>query len=824
MPSLKYRCGEYLLDPANRRFIGPTGPTALEPRVFAVIMELVTHADALVTRDALLDAVWGHRYATPSTLNRVITLARRAFSDDGTTPRHIETVYGAGYRYIGPVEIEDGSGKSQAARFGPPPRCWPPARTQTLIGREEDLTKLAALVDAHRAVSLLGPGGMGKTQCAIELAQRVAHRFPGGVWFFDLVAMESGEEWFSALAAALTISGAGPASLQEQIAAQIRDRQMLLVLDNCDRIAAQVGALVIELLRLTRAPRFLATTQAPLLFAGEQLYRLGPLSLVGQIEPGAPALQTIASAPAVEMLVTRAQLAQPDFSLTEANAAAIHEICRRLDAMPLALEFAAARFNLLSPEQILERLDQRFRFLNSAASGVDVRHRNLLALLDWSYSLLSTDEQRLLNWCGVFVQGWTVEGLLPVGAALGHSGESTVELLSSLVNHSLVSVDVSLAPPRYRLLETVREYAMARLANTREEGAARTAHLKAIEQVCVHAHADVLAGRMMVRARQLAREYGNIRAAVEWACATPELLALGQSVVGSLLFFIRNHDSYGTVRELARRLLDAPPRDPTPQRARCLLAFGITQTGATQLSVKVQAGDSLREAALIAGDNGDRWSFAYAQAWLAMWHSEQGSPDKAAAPMASSERVIAQLADPLLQGLGGFARGWYRLAQGDPASAARELEIARDLGTDLIQQQFIGIYVGLAYYLTGDYARSAQGFQQSLQQCSILGSLRFAAGNIEGTAYLCIVHGQYADAVRLLAAARGIRERTAPLLSFWVSLHEEAVRRVRSALTAADYELADCNGREWHDEEAIEEALRLLRQFSESGVLTNSDK
>lgn len=814
MGALKYRCGKFVLDPTNRRFAGPDGELALEPRVFAVIVELVTHADSLLTRDALLDAVWGHRFATPSTLNRVITLARRAFGDDGATPRHIQTVHGAGYRYIGPVEVDDGGNRPLVPRFGPPPVCVAPVRTQALIGREQDLTSLLALVEAHRSVTLLGPGGVGKTQCALELAQRMASRFADGVWFFDLVALKSGEDWLRGLATALGIFGAEPPDLLRRIGAHIRDRQMLLVLDNCDRIAAEVGALLIELLRLSRGPRFLATTQAPLSFAGEQLYRLGPLSLIGRNEPGAPALRAIASAPAVEMLLTRAQLVQRDFVLTDANAETIIEICRRLDGMPLALEFAAARFGLLSPEQILERLDQRFRFLNSASAGVDGRHRNLLALLEWSYSLLLPDEGRLLNWCGVFVQGWTIEGLLPLGAELGHSGEATVELLSGLVDHSLVSVDMTLTPPRYRLLETVREYALARLAATQEDSAARAAHLRAVDQLCRNAHADVLAGKMLARSRQLVHEYGNIRAAVERSGSSAETRALGQSVVGSLLFYVRVHDTYSTVNSLAQRVLAGPPEDPPAlERARCCLTLGVALLG-----LRVSAGDALAQAARIAAMHKDEWIFAFSQGYLAMWYSEQGWPEKAAAPLACIEPVAARLADPVLGGLAGFARGWRCLALRDYVGAVHELEAARDLGSDWIHQIFCGIYIGLTRYLMGELAKSAQVFSQSLQQCLVLNSIRFAAGNLEGTAYLCIEHGLYVEAVRFLAVARSIRQRTVPLLNFWISHNKEAERRTRSALGPEEYDRADRSGMQWRDEEAIEEALRLLGQFSQSNV------
>src|ERR1700690_2406092 len=204
-----YRCGDFELDTANRIFRNRGMEYPLEPKVFAVLVQLVTRAGELLTRDQLLDAVWGHRYVTPSTLNRVISLARRALSDDADRPKLIQTVHGAGYRYVGPTETTDSGVAEPRARFGPPPSAHHPTRLQTLIGREYELSQISDLLRDGRSLTILGTGGMGKTQCALAFAHEQADRYPDGVWFFDLVPMRAADEWLRALALALSIAASG---------------------------------------------------------------------------------------------------------------------------------------------------------------------------------------------------------------------------------------------------------------------------------------------------------------------------------------------------------------------------------------------------------------------------------------------------------------------------------------------------------------------------------------------------------------------------------------------------------------------------------------
>ncbi|HYM42923.1 MAG TPA: TIR domain-containing protein [Steroidobacteraceae bacterium] len=802
--AVSYRCGDFHVDTANRRFTCRGVEVALEPRTFAVILQLLARPNQLVTRNQLLDAVWGHRYVTPSTLNRVIALARRAFGDDTAEPRFILTVHGAGYRYTGPCERDEPASAARAVRFGPPPAARLPARVDALIGREQDLGTLSSLVAAHRAVTVLGPGGIGKTQFALELARRLAPQFPDGVWFFDLVPLAQGAEWLRALGAALGIPSADDCKLMEHILPVLQDRRALLVLDNCDRVAAEVGALVIQVLRGTESLNVLSTSQAPLNFTGEQLLRLAPLALPAG-DPAHSSLAEIAAVPAVEMLVTRARAVQPGFQLTASNAATVVEICRRLDGMPLALELAAARFALLSPEQVLQRLDQRFQFLRGAVAGRDGRHQNLRLLLEWSFSLLSAQEQQLLRWLGVFVQGWTMESAIELAAVLGHAPEMAVDLLTGLVAKSLVAVTPGLVPPRYRLLETVREYALEQLRASAEEPRARRAHVDLMVRMAEAAHVDMVGGMMTGRIEQLVREQANINAAVDHALGAGADPSAALRIAGGLLLFAKARTT--SIAGL-QRMLEATRGSTARERARALLCWGV------MVVHFAHSGDDLLEAARLARAHNDLWAEAYANGYYAMTLSNHGRPAEAPPHVAVVERIAAELSDPILQGLAGLARGWILMGTHDYRAALETLRAVRRLGPDVHQHHFIDMYIALSLYFLDEDSAAAIQFLDALNEAAAVLTLRGMAGSMEGCGYLAIRREEWADAARFLAAAAGIRERTGvPLFNFWVPAHEAAHASLRAKLGAAGYEAQSQAGRRMRDEDAANEVRARLQLY-----------
>jgi predicted ATPase/DNA-binding winged helix-turn-helix (wHTH) protein len=806
-----YRCGDCELDIANRIFRKGGTEYTLEPKVFAVLTQLVMRPGELLTRDQLLDAVWGHRYVTPSTLNRVIALARRALVDDAEEPRFIQTVHGSGYRYVGPVEKAAASQAEPRARFAPPVSVRLPAALHTLIGREHELRQIDALLNGGRSLTVLGTGGMGKTQCALSFAQVHADRYPDGVWFFDLAPMRRAEEWLQALALALAIAPAGERELLDKITEIFADRRALLLLDNCDRLSARIGSLAVEILRGTELLKILATSQQQLSFVSERVLRLPPLELPVLGQPANTSeLQQIAAAPAVALLLARVQDVQSEFKLTLANAPAIVGICERLDGMPLALELAAARFALLSPEQVLERLDHRFRFLVGEVAGRDHRHRTLIALLEWGFALLSPDEQRLLAWLGVFVQGWTVEAVIELAPAFGVSPEQAVDLLTGLANKSLASVDQSVSPPRYRLLESVREFALEQLKVLGDERRARDAHLAYVLRMTEVAHSDMLGTRMRERIALLGPEHGNINSASEYAAGPGGNPQAALRIAGLLTLYFKAHGEADLAVQLCDRALAVAPSMHSRERAQAEMCRGINKL----FGVKMAADQPLLAAVTIAREVGDEWTEAYSSGHLALWRIHFGNSEQASEHLATAARLAEEHNDEMLLGLAGLARGWQYLAQDDTDSAVDILRSVRNLSADSHQHHFIGMYIGLALFRRGDLAGAAAEWHEAMRNALLVAHLRGIAGSVEGCGYLAERLGKAEEACRFLSAAEEFRRRAqSPLFSFWFRHNESANTRLRSTLGPNRYEALVSAGARMRAEDVINEAAEHLRQF-----------
>ncbi len=808
-----YRCGEFLIETTNRRFSRGGVELMIEPRAFAVAVQLMSRSGELVSRDQLLDAVWGHRFVTPSTLNRVIALVRRAFGDDIDNPKYVQTVHGAGYRFIGPIAPATAALEERVqARFGPPPAARLPAPLESLIGRSSELGKLAAMLSDGRAVTIVGSGGMGKTQCALAFAHQQANEYPDGVWFFDLVALQRAEQWLELLGLALSMPPAAERHLLERVAEAFAGRDALLVVDNCDRLSGGVGKIAVDLLRATDRLKLLATSQQPLSFLGERLLRMPPLALPEIRRPAAQdEIMEIAAAPAVALLLARIRSIQPGFAIVEDNAPAIVEICERLDGMPLALELAAARFALLSPAQVLERLAQRFRFLASDVAGRDERHRNLASLLDWSFSLLSPGEQQLLTWLGVFVQGWTVEAAIFVAAGIGHDPESAVELLTGLANKSLVAVDQSLNPPRYRLLESVRDFALARLAESGEEQRARGAHLAYIRRMAEDAHRDMVGGRMRERIGALLHENGNIETAADYALGAGADPQSALQIAGSLMLYFKAHGSNLVGLGLCERVLRTAPPDRTKARALALMSRGVNGV----MLQKIGPDAALLEAVSIARETDDEWAIAYASGFYALWLANAGRPGEAPPHATITEQIAQRLRDGILQGLAGLTRGWMYMAGDQIEQALVVLRSVRNVGGDLHQHHFIDMYIGLSLFRNGDLAAAASQWREAMRNALAVGHVRGAAGCIEGCGYIAERLGQLERACLCLGSAEQIRNRTGiPLFNFWIPHHDHAHESARATLGAGGYTAALRRGAARREEDAINESAQWLQDFA----------
>lgn len=348
-----------------------------------------------------------------------------------------------------------------------PTRTNLPATLTSFVGRAEDRRDLGSLLSAERLVTIVGPGGVGKTRLAVEVAESLTPRFAGGVWFVDLAPLRPGSPVAGALASALYVSavpGPGIGGTEDssgdldRVLDHLEGRSALLVVDNCEHVLDSVGSVVGSILSRCRRVVVLATSREPLGVSGEHQWPIGPLP----VPPVDADPEELAEYPSVQLFVARASAVRPQFSLMEGTARAVTDICRRLDGLPLAIELAAARVKTLPPGAIAERLDDRFALLTGGARTDMPRHRTLQAVVEWSYDLLDDDEKALVQALSVFAGGASLDSIESVCAGVIAGHDTVIDVLARLVDKSLVVLDVA-GEGRYRMLETLRTFAAERL-------------------------------------------------------------------------------------------------------------------------------------------------------------------------------------------------------------------------------------------------------------------------------------------------------------------------------------------------------------------------
>lgn len=354
-----------------------------------------------------------------------------------------------------------------------------PAESNVFIGRERDLTDLTSILDRARTVTLCGSGGIGKTRLALALAARLASGYPDGAWIAELAEVERSERLVPLVAAAVGVRAELDRPLAQTLAEALAPRTMLLVLDTCEHLVADCAEFVEWLLASCPGLRVIATSREPLRVRGEVIWRVPPLGLLTAAWPGdapEPDIGAVAGCEAVRLFAARALAVRPDFELTAANAAVVADICRTLDGVPLAIELAAARLGTLTAEQIQSRLTRRFELLAHGDRTAPPRQQTLRAAVDWSYDLLSGPERLLLSRLSVF-SGWNLEMVEQVCADDAIPTSQVLDLLTALIDKSLVTVEHELnGVVRYRLLDTVRQFATDRVADPAELARRRQAH------------------------------------------------------------------------------------------------------------------------------------------------------------------------------------------------------------------------------------------------------------------------------------------------------------------------------------------------------------
>ena len=403
----------------------------------------------------------------------------------------------------------DRSASPASTATGGRPRSLPVTST-SLIGREHDIAEVSKLLAQPevRLVTLTGPGGIGKTRLAIAVGEQLDDRYPQGTVFVPLASIARARAGAAPHRRRGGRDHRGHAPALDVLVEQFADTPTLLVLDNLEQVVG-VAPELDQLLARCPGLEILATSRTVLRLRAEREYPVGPLTVPAFSER--PPLEQLASLPAVQLFVDRAQAVRYDFALTDDNALAVAEICRRLDGLPLAIELAAARARLLEPEALLARLGSRLDALGTGPVDLPERQRTLRATVEWSVGLLDDAEQHMLATLSIFVDGWTVEAAAHVS---GLTEDRTLDLLDALAGHSLVSVDATDAGPRFRMLAAIRELAAERLAAGADQADVERRHAEYFGALVENA--DWPAERQAEWAERLRTEEGNLGVAIRW--------------------------------------------------------------------------------------------------------------------------------------------------------------------------------------------------------------------------------------------------------------------------------------------------------------------
>ncbi|HEY1926156.1 MAG TPA: winged helix-turn-helix domain-containing protein [Caulobacteraceae bacterium] len=510
-PGDRFLFGPFELRTAERLLVCHDVPVALGSRAMDVLLCLLEHQDEVVSPDELLARAWHGVNVEPATLRVQIGELRRALAEVDPGARYVSTVSGRGYCFVVPV-LQEADGAPAASTPGPPDRPPVPPALGRMIGRETVVDALERMVAAERLVTLVGPGGIGKTTVALALAQRMSRAFDGDVAFVDLSIQRRDDDLARAVATALRLTRLGGDPVAD-VALQLRSRRLLLILDSCEHVVAGAAALAEAVCQSAPKCQILATSREPLRAMGEKVHRLAALETPPPSET--LSFEEVRGYPAAQLFVERVIAGGGQIEPGPADARLVADICRKLDGIPLAIELAAGRVHAFGLAMTRTQLDSQLRLSWQGRRTARPRHLTLGATLDWSYDLLSPEEARLLRALSMFV------GSFPLDAAQAAADEPSPaearEALAGLIAKSLVSADRGRNRVQYRLLDTTRDYARLKLEASGELPAAAARHAAWTLGDLRNQEAQLKAPWTVEWADDIANRMQDAQAALDWS-------------------------------------------------------------------------------------------------------------------------------------------------------------------------------------------------------------------------------------------------------------------------------------------------------------------
>ncbi|RYG23581.1 tetratricopeptide repeat protein [bacterium] len=589
-----------------------------------------------------------------------------------------------------------------------------PRQTSSFIGRDDERRLLAQTLTNSALVTLTGPGGTGKTRLALQVAADAMDAFPDGVWLVELGPLTDPALVPQAIATAVGIREGTNLSVTKALVEALRDRRTLILLDNCEHLVSACAEMVEELLRVAPRLKVIATSREPLNVRGEVLVQVPSLAVgTGRIVAADEALRL----DAVRLLVDRAQAANSRFEFTDRQAAAAVSICRRLDGIPLAIELAASRTRALSLEQIVERLEDRFRLLTAGSRTALPRQQTLRATIDWSFDLLDSQDQTLLRRVAVFAGGWTLDAAEIVCEGDGLEGWEVLDGLMRLVEKSLVVSETAGEDARYRLLESVRQYGIEKL-ESEEEQRLRERHARHYAALVVRAEDGLQGPEQATWLERLEREHDNIRATLAFCQTHPELCEYALSLMGAIGRFwtVRGYLSEG--REWIESILACAPKGATEAKANAWRTAGQ----------------------------------------LAYWQGDSAAGRRFGE---ESLKICRELGDRGGETRSLFRLGFACLSEGDLPPARDYFEQALRLGIEIDDRPGIPHLlnaVGEVAYAEGNLDEAKQRFEDALWRFREAKDMRSIASVLKNLSNVARDEREYAAAHRLLAEGLSIRQ------------------------------------------------------------------
>jgi predicted ATPase/DNA-binding XRE family transcriptional regulator len=677
-----------------------------------------------------------------------------------------------------------------------------PRRLTSFVGRNQELVEVESLLEQTRLLTLTGPGGIGKTRLAVEVADSVGHKYKDGVVLAEFAGVSDPPLVLQVVASALDVQEQPARPLRETVIDALRSKHLLLVFDNCEHVIQACAELAEMLLTVSIELHILATSRESLRIGGEISWRVPPLELPRLSPP--LAFHEISKTGSGALFIDRVRAALPGFQVNDGNVADIAHICQRLDGIPLALELAAARVPMLGIADLSERLDDCFRVLTAGSRTGLPRQQTLRSTLDWSCGLLTERERRTFARVSVFAGGWTLSAAERVVGDEAIHASDVADLMAQLVDKSLVLAEERNGPQRYRLLEPVRQYARELLVASGEDETIRRQHAEYFTDLAEVAEPEFLGSSQLQWIRRLEREHDNLRAALAWSVRRAhvpggdERPVLGLRLAAALvtLWHVRGHWREG--RRWLNEALAMATSAPVLLRVKALNAAGWLAWDQGDY----QRADALSVEALgLSRGSGDAWSIAWSAGRLSHVRWKQARYAEAAALATEAHELFRRLEMPWFMGWALHQLGRVAHAQGDDVRASDLFEESlvqfrasgdRGFGTafqfanlgdvalrrgdceraiSLYEQALagfreLGFQQGLVHTLqslaeacgmTGAAARSHELHREALLLCRDLGDTPGLARSLEGVAALAQFAGHFQDATRLFAAAEVVR-------------------------------------------------------------------